>query len=55
MSISGRGRPASVDVDPQNIGSIDVQQQQQIIEPNPGVLAVTRKNANQGMTPPAIS
>lgn len=47
IPISARGRPASVDVNPQK--AVIVSEQQQLIGPNPGVQAVTRKITNQGM------
>lgn len=43
--MGSRGRPASVDVDPQNES---VQEVQHIVESNAGTQSITRKVPNQG-------
>lgn len=43
--MSSRGRPASVDVDPQNES---MQEVQQIVETNASTQSITRKVPNQG-------
>lgn len=44
--MGSRGRPASVDVDPQNES---IQEVQHIVESNVGTQSITRKVPNQGM------
>lgn len=46
MTISGRGRPASVDVDTQQHVVLTAESQSN--GPNPGIQAVTRRGLNQG-------
>lgn len=43
--MGSRGRPASVDVDPQNES---IQEVQHIVESNAGTQSITRKVPNQG-------